>query len=92
MNLVKIGFLFSLMLVIGMGCATVPNPVHESFGTSFELAKRNQTLNPAASDNLKPVEGFNGSAAKFAMERYRRSFEEVPTRPTFTLQLDDISR
>lgn len=92
MNIAKMGFLFGLMIVVSTGCATVPNPVQASFGTSFELAKKNQTLNPAASDNLEPVEGFNGSAAQLAMERYRNSFRDVPTRQTFILEAGDISQ
>ncbi len=84
-------FLFlGLIAALCAGCVTVADPVRESFGISHELAKSSQTLNPSASANLKPVEGFNGGAARRAMERYHKSFEETETVQQFVLRAGNI--
>lgn len=81
---------FGLVALVYAGCATPSNPVRASFGTSYELAKANQTLNPSASDNLKTAEGFNGGAAKRTIDRYHKSFEETETVQQFLLRAGDI--
>ena len=47
-----------------------------SYGNSFESAKNNQILNPEAEKNLDPVVGFDGQAAKYTVDRYKKSFEK----------------
>ncbi len=86
-----IGFLCSLLAALAMGCTATVSPTVQAFGLSHRQARANQTLNPSASTNLKPVEGFNGGAAQLAMDRYRRSFRDVPTRHQRILRSDGIT-
>ncbi len=80
-----------------VGCATPqqaeqclglgPSAVERDYGTSYRLAIFNQTLNPAAEKNLDPVEGFDGPAAKSALETYRTGFEKPSPPPVYTLSI-----
>ncbi len=79
-RLLLIGF-FGMILT---ACTTVSHTL-VPLGTSHELAKANQTLNPEASANLQSVSGMDAGAAKLAIDRYRGSFEEAPTRTEFVL-------
>jgi hypothetical protein len=59
----------------------------EDYGNSQRLAIANQTLNPEAGKDLKPVYGFNGRAAEMVMEEhYIKRFEkpEVETSSSYT--------
>lgn len=79
-----------IALTIGMitvillsGCAT--NRLENDFGTSYKLAVMNQTLNPDAEKNLKPVEGMDGQAAQKVLEKYHTGFEKpTQTMPVFS--------
>jgi hypothetical protein len=52
------------------------NRLKEDYGNSQRLAIANQTLNPEAGKDLKPVYGFNGRAAENVMEKqYIKGFE-----------------
>ena len=63
------------MLVLGgVGCA--PTRTQMDFGTPYQLAKFNQTMNPQAEKNLKPVTGLDSQAAYNAVEKYRKDFEK----------------
>jgi len=73
------------LLTIGIfGCSkgNLSNPLQsesqldENWGRSFEAAKHNQTLNPDAGKNLKPVEGLQGPAAERIMEGYTKGDEQ----------------
>ena len=58
------------------------------YGNSQRLAISNQTLNPEAGKDLKPVYGFNGRAAEIVMEeQYIKRFERpaVETGSTYTI-------
>lgn len=78
-----------IMLIILMnfflsGCAT--NRVEMDYGTSYKLAKFNQTLDPEAEQNLEPVEGVDGQTAKKIVEKYHASFEKpAQAMPALTL-------
>ncbi|ETX03311.1 MAG: hypothetical protein ETSY1_00430 [Candidatus Entotheonella factor] len=74
------------------GCTATTGPLTQTFGTSHELLKSNQTLNPEASANLNAPEGFNGGAAKLAIDRYHESFERAPTQPNFVLRVSDFNQ
>jgi hypothetical protein len=67
------------LLIIGfVGCSkgNIVSPfqtesqLEKNWGRSFEAAKHNQTLNPDADKNLKPVEGLEGPAAERIMGEY----------------------
>ncbi len=59
----------------------------EDYGNSQRLAISNQTLNPEAGKDLKPVYGFDGRAAEIVMEeQYIKRFEKpgVETGTSYT--------
>ena len=75
------------LLTIGIsGCSkgNTVNPLQtesqldKNWGRSFESAKHNQTLNPEAEKNLKPVEGLQGPAAERIMDGYIKGSEQKP--------------
>ena len=73
------------------GCATEPSRVEMDYGTSFKLAKYNQTLNPHAEKNLEPVTGIDGKAGDKIVEKYQKSFERpLPTAPTFSITVPGV--
>ena len=82
----------AVLLAIGIsGCSkgNVSNPLgpgesqlDQNWGRSFEAAKHNQTLNPEAGKNLKPVEGLQGPAAERIMEGYTKGGEQKQQPPT----------
>ncbi len=67
-----------------------PSRLEMDYGTSYKLAKFNQTLNPDAEKNLEPVTGFDGVAAQATMGRYHKSFEEKSTAPVYSINLGTI--
>jgi hypothetical protein len=95
--------IFGVISLCGLllGCATPqqaeqclglgPSAVERDYGTSYHLAIFNQTLNPAAEKNLDPVEGFDGPAAKSALESYRTGFEKPSPPPAYTLSIGGMS-
>ena len=72
------------MVMLFTGCASQQSRVEKDYGNSYRLAISNQTLNPEAQKNLEPVYGFNGQAAKAAIERYQKGFEKAQPAPTYT--------
>lgn len=54
------------------GCA--PSRLELDYGTSQELVKMNQIINPDAGRNPAPVTGVDGGAAKRAHDEYQKSF------------------
>lgn len=74
------------MFLISAGCAGMKQSRLEmDYGTSLKLARFNQILNPEAEKNLEPVYGFDGQAAKAAIEKYRKGFEKPAKEPAFTI-------
>jgi hypothetical protein len=69
------------------GCAVGPSRLDADHGRSVSLAKSNQTLDPAAQQNLAPVYGFDGKAAVGTLERYQTSFEKPPPPPSFVISV-----
>lgn len=71
------------------GCG--PTRLEMDYGTSFQLQKYNQFLNPDAGKNLEPVVGLSGQAAQGVLEKYQKGFEEEPTRTTtYQIEVGDI--
>ena len=75
--------MYMLFVVVGVmslvgatmiGCA--PTQLGENWGTAYQAARQNQTLNPDAGENLDPVTGMEGLAAATAMEAYRKTYEK----------------
>ena len=72
--IVLIGIIAALSLTIG--CAWQESRVAMDYGTSYQLQKYNQTLNPEAEKNLAPVTGMDGRAAQGAVDKYEKGFEK----------------
>jgi len=72
------------LLALFAGCSGPAgnNPFREetlldkNWGRSVETAKYNQIIDPEAGKNLAPVEGLDGKAAGFAMDKYENSFRK----------------
>lgn len=61
------------------GCgATTPERLDAQMGSSVEMLRAQQTANPQAAADTRPVQGLDGKAADAAVGRYRKSFETPP--------------
>ncbi len=78
------------LLLVCAACA--PSRLAMDYGTSFQLSKFNQALNPEAGKNLEPVTGFDGGAAKATLERYQKDFEKPSPPPTYTLSVGSFTK
>ena len=79
-TIVLIGIIAALSLT--MGCAWQESRVAMDYGTSFQLQKYNQTLNPQAEKNQAPVTGMSGQAATATAEKYQKGFEQPASTST----------
>jgi hypothetical protein len=59
-------------------CGTTPRNLDAQMGDSVRIVKAQQTLNPAASADPRPVTALDGSAADAIVDRYRKSFAAPP--------------
>ncbi len=75
-----------MIFLISTGCAG-PSRVEMDYGTSYKLAKFNQTLNPEAEKNLEPVTGEDGRTAEATIDRYRKGFQEKSEAPIYTINV-----
>jgi len=80
-NKIRISVLFviaPLFLAFGSADAAdmLQSRLERDYGTSYQLQKFNQTLNPGAEKNRAPVMGIDGQAAQNAVEKYRKGFEK----------------
>jgi hypothetical protein len=64
----------ALFALAGSGC-TRPTTLGANTGIAYDLAKKNQTLDPMAGENTDPVVGLDGGAAVIEMGTYRKTFE-----------------
>ena len=79
------------VFLIGAGCAG-PSRVAMDYGTSYKLAKFNQTLNPEAEKSLEPVIGLDGAGAKAVIEKYKKDFEKEPPKPVYIIPVGSIGK
>ena len=63
-------------LLVASACSGPETLSQRNWARSYETAIYNQTLNPQADKNLKPLESLDGQAAENNMQRYRDSFKE----------------
>jgi len=85
-QMTKKGFLLIGLMgifLISVSCAG-PTRLEMDYGTSFNLSKFNQILNPEAEKNLEPVTGLNGKAGQATMEKYQKDFEKPPPPQVYT--------
>lgn len=59
-------------------CATTPRNLDAQMGDSVRIIRAQQTLNPAASADFRPVQALDGNAADAIIDRYRKSFAAPP--------------
>jgi hypothetical protein len=50
--------------------------ISPNWGVAYQEMREKQVLNPAAGENLDPVEGQDGKINATAMEAYRQAFEK----------------
>ena len=75
------------------GCAWQESRVAMDYGTSYQLQKYNQTLNPEAAKNQAPVTGMNGQAAQGAVEKYEKGFEKsAPTSTSYQINVGSMGK
>jgi len=67
--------------------ACAPTTISPNWGTAYQQMRASQVLNPAAGEQLNPVEGQDGVANATAMGAYRKSFEK----PEVNLQRSVVS-
>lgn len=77
-NVIFTIFLASIGLVGLNSCATKTPTLDKHYGEAVNAAKSQQTLNPDASQDMKPVMGIDGKAANASVDRYHRSFVQPP--------------
>ena len=75
----------SSIVVLLAGCATEPSRLEASYGTAYHLVRDHQRLAPEAQNNLEPVYGFDGVAARLTIEKYHASFDKSTPPPTYIL-------
>ena len=81
-------FMGILMATVGlMVGACAPTTISPNWGTAYQQMRAGQVLNPAAGEQLDPVEGQDGVANATAMGTYRKSFEK----PEVNLQRSVVS-
>ncbi len=75
------------------GCAWQESRVAMDYGTSHQLQKYNQTLNPEAEKNKAPVTGMSGQAAQNASDKYQKGFEkETQTSTSYQINVGSMSK
>ena len=75
------------------GCAWQESRVAMDYGTSFQLQKYNQTLNPEAEKNKAPVTGMDGRAAQGAVDKYEKGFEkETQTSTSYQINVGSMGK
>jgi hypothetical protein len=68
-----------VLVVIGVGLvvgACAPTTISPNWGTAYQEMRAKQVLNPAAGEQLDPVEGQDGKVNATAMDAYRKGFEK----------------
>lgn len=81
------GLVVGAMLAAGCSSQETMSRMKTDYGTSYELAKYNQILNPEAEKNLDPVYGFHGQAALATIVKYERSFERETVAPMYSFSV-----
>ena len=81
-------FFMSVVLVAVFLTGCTASRVETDYGTSYKLARFNQTLDLEAEKNIEPVEGMEGRTSQKIVERYEKGFEKpVAATPSVVLGL-----
>jgi len=82
-----VGIITVIFLIAGCG----PTRLEMDYGTSYQLQKYNQILNPGAGKNADPVVGINGQAAQNTVDKYKQGFEAgKETSTVYQISVGDI--
>jgi len=73
---VLIGIILAIAGCNGAHMYQEETALDRNWGRSYETAKYNQILNQEAEQNLDPVEGLDGTATDYEIEKYHNSFKE----------------
>lgn len=65
--------ILGLAMLLG-GCTRAT--ISPNWGVAYQDMRAKQVLNPAAGEQLDPVEGQDGKISATAMEAYRKGFEK----------------
>jgi hypothetical protein len=77
------------VMFLAVGCA--PSRVAMDYGTSFELQKYSQILNPEAEKNLEPVVGIDARAAQNIEDKYQKSFKQTqPSNTSYQFNIGEV--
>ncbi len=79
------GLVVGALLTAGCSSQETMSRMKTDYGTSYQLAKYNQILNPGAEKNLDPVYGFDGKAARETIEKYEKSFQRETVAPMYSV-------
>ena len=63
-----------ISIIGGCSVTPTPTPLARDYGVAHELAVLGQIANPAAEENLAPVEGIEGKIGLANYNRYRAGF------------------
>lgn len=72
-------------MLLGGCVTTAPERVDSQMGLALETAKAQQTLNPRASQDMRPVEGIDGKSADAVVDRYHKGFQAPPPVNIFSI-------
>lgn len=75
--IIAAGLMLGLIFLAASGCGSRKlSRLEVDYGTSFMLARFNQTLNPRAGERPGPALGLDGQVASKIVDGYRREFEK----------------
>jgi len=87
----KIMFLIGIVAGFSFVFGCAESRVAMDYGTSYQLQKYNQTLNPEAEKNQAPVTGMSGQAAQNASDKYQKGFEkETQTSTSYQINVGSM--
>lgn len=87
----KLGLIIGVMAILTTGCARQETRVDKFFGTSYEMALKNQLHNPDAGIQDGPAVGLDGDIATLVVDRYKEGYEKpAPKTDTFSVSFEGV--
>lgn len=77
--------LLPALLAAGLSACSLTPRVDRQFGDSVRLARAQQTLDPQARYNRRPVTGLDAQAAKSVYDNYQRSYSAPEQQNNFSI-------
>ncbi len=89
----KIMIRYCLCAILFFTVSCTQSRLAMDYGTSYQLQKYNQILNPEAEKNLEPVSGMSARAAQGSEEKYQKGFEKTePAITSYQLNIGNIGK